>query len=162
MEDTVTTTHPTPDRIRISGAIAAVGLTGLAGFQLLLAAGVPWGRAAWGGAHDVLPPDRRVASGVAAGVWLGAALIVLGRAGYWGSAGLSGPLHQGTRVVVVLLLLGVVVNAASSSPWERFGWAPFALVLAALTGHVARGPREVSQVSRPLGRTSGPRAPGVP
>jgi hypothetical protein len=132
------------NRVRIAGAIAAAGLAGLAGFQLLLAAGAPLGRAAWGGSHDVLPPDLRTVSGVAAVAWLGAAFIVLGRAGYAGPSGRSRPFQQVTRGLVLLLLLGAVVNAASSSPWERFGWAPFALLLAALTAVVARAPSESS------------------
>lgn len=140
----MTTITPATKRVRIVGAAAAIGFAGLAGFQVLLAAGVPWGRAAWGGTQDVLTADLRTASAIAAGVWLAAALVALGRAGYWGTPGLSAPLRQASRVVVALLLLGAVVNLASSSPWERFGWAPFALVLAALTAVVARGPREAS------------------
>jgi hypothetical protein len=45
-------------------AIAAtVGFAGLAVFQLLLAAGVPWGEAAWGGSHEgTLPASLRIGS----------------------------------------------------------------------------------------------------
>jgi hypothetical protein len=31
------------------------------------------------------------------------------------------------------------MNLASSSPWERFGWAPFTFLLALVTLVVARG-----------------------
>jgi hypothetical protein len=34
------------------------------------------------------------------------------------------------------------MNAASSSPWERFGWAPFTLALSILCVLLARSGRE--------------------
>ena len=46
-----------------SSGIAAVLLSGMAGFQIALAAGAPWGAAAWGGASPgVLPRGLRVSS----------------------------------------------------------------------------------------------------
>ena len=45
----------------------------------------------------------------------------------------------GTWILVVVLAVGAVMNAASSSPWERYLWAPLALVLAVLCFFVARG-----------------------
>jgi len=53
----------------------------IAVFQLAIALGAPLGRAAWGGAHVRLPPNLRVASAVAAVIWMVAALLVLDRAG---------------------------------------------------------------------------------
>jgi hypothetical protein len=41
-------------------------------------------------------------------------------------------------VLVGVLVLGAVMNAASNSPWERFGWAPFTFTLAVLCAVVAR------------------------
>lgn len=100
---------------------ATAGLAVIAAFQVALAAGAPWGRAAWGGQHSGrLPARLRTASGVAAGVWALAATAVAMEIGWatWTMAG--------------LLALGTVMNLASSSPWERFGWAPFAAAVAAL------------------------------
>jgi hypothetical protein len=116
-------------------------MTLLATFQLLLALGVPWGRAAWGGGQEILPSELRVASGVATFVWIGAALLVLARAGYIGNAASSTSVRRATWLLVALLLFGGALNLASSSPWERFGWGPFALLLAVLVAVVARGPR---------------------
>jgi hypothetical protein len=118
--------------------VTALGLAINAAFQLALALGVPWGRAAYGGTSATLASELRVASGVATVVWLLAAAVVLGRAGYWGSARWSGFFPRGTWVVAVLLALGAVVNYASSSPWERFGWGPLALLLAILCVVLAR------------------------
>ena len=48
---------------------ATAGLAVVAAFQVALAAGAPWGRAAWGGQHQGrLPARLRIASAVAAGV----------------------------------------------------------------------------------------------
>ena len=131
---------------RVVGLVAAFGLAIIAAFQLALALGVPWGRAAYGGGSATLEPGLRVASGVATVVWLLAAAVVLGRAGYWGSARRSGFFPWGTWVVAVLLTLGAVVNFASSSPWERFGWGPLALLVAILCVVLARSRASVPSI----------------
>jgi hypothetical protein len=123
--------------LRSAGVLAALGLVSIALFQLALALGAPLGRAAWGGAYDVLPTSLRIASAAAVAIWLLAALVVLARA-----AMPNGPLPPavagwGTWIVAFLLLVGAIVNVASSSPWERYGWAPLALILAALCLFVA-------------------------
>jgi hypothetical protein len=40
--------------------------------------------------------------------------------------------------LTVLLAAGAVMNAASSSPWERFGMAPFIVAMTALSWRLAR------------------------
>lgn len=120
--------------------VAATGFGIVASFQLLLALGAPWGRAALGGANEgTLPPELRVVSSVSMAILLGAALLVLGRAGLWGSERFSGLYRVGSWALVVILPLGALMNLASSSPWERFGWAPFTALLAVATFVTARG-----------------------
>jgi hypothetical protein len=123
---------------------AAVGFVGIAAFQIALAAGAPLGHAAWGGSHaGQLPVRLRVGSGVAVAAWASAAVVVLGHAGVvatplpptllqWAAWGLFG-----------LLLVGALMNLASPSPWERYGWAPTTLILAGLCFLVARGGQAV-------------------
>jgi hypothetical protein len=123
---------------RAVAILAVVGLVIIAAFQVALALGAPWGRAAYGGTSETLAPELRMASGVAAIVWLLAAAVVLGRAGYWGLPGWYAVFRWGTWLVAGLLTIGALVNFASSSPWERFGWGPLALVLAVLTVLLAR------------------------
>lgn len=102
-------------------AAATAGLVVIAAFQVALAAGAPWGRAAWGGRHaGRLPGSLRAGSAIAAVVWALAAVAVAAR------------IEWATWVLVGLLALGTLMNLASSSPWERFGWAPFSATLAAL------------------------------
>ncbi len=120
--------------------VAATACLGIAGFQVLLAAGAPLGRAAWGGGAAELSGVQRVASGGAALVWAGAAVTLLAFVG-----DLAGGRHQGSRrlrrVVVGIAAvsgLGAVLNLASSSPWERGIWAPAACATALLAGYTAR------------------------
>lgn len=68
--------------VRALSIIAAAGFGLLAAFQLAIALGAPFGKASWGGSHAAaLPIELRVASGVAVGVYLFAALIILARGG---------------------------------------------------------------------------------
>jgi hypothetical protein len=119
---------------------AAIGFLVIAVFQAALALGAPLGRAAWGGATAVLPARLRISSAVAFVIWLLAPVIVLGRAGIEVVALPRDLLVWGTWALVVLSALGAVVNFASSSHWERFGWGPLAALLAVLSLVVASSP----------------------
>jgi hypothetical protein len=139
---------PTPStrRTRRLATAAAAGFGLVVAFQTALAAGAPLGAAAWSGAHDgQLPEELRVASSVSAVVWLLAALVVLAR----GGIGLRLPATVGlvgVRILVAVLALGAVMNVASSSPWERYGWAPFIVVLLVLCVLLARrGPQDTAR-----------------
>jgi len=127
---------PAPARAAVA---AAAGFIGLAGLELALAFGAPLGRAAMGGGHTVLPTGLRVVASVVAAFWPAAALVVLRRGGYRVAPIPFGVARAGTWVLVRLLGLGVVMNLASRSPWERYLQAPIAAVLAALCVGVARG-----------------------
>jgi hypothetical protein len=117
---------------------AAVGLLVIATFQVALALGAPLGRAAWGGTRTHLPTSLRIASGVAAVFWCLAAVVVLARGGLDAAPLPAVIARWGTWVLVALLPVGALMNVASTSPWERFLWAPLALVLAILCLVVAR------------------------
>jgi hypothetical protein len=146
---------------RPAAALAAVGLAGFAAFQICLAFGAPWGRAAWGGAEAELATGRRIASGLAAIVLIAGAFVVLARAGYWRPSVPAGVLRWGTLGLTVLLALSGLGNLASSSNWERFLNGPLALLLALACLVVALGSREPrgAPVRQPL---AGPRRPVVP
>lgn len=111
------------DAGRAGGAL----LAGVALFQLGLAAGAPWGAAAWGGGHPGrLPAELRAASAVS-GVLLGSVAV---------AAAAPGLLAVSTRTRVLrgaagYLALGTAVNAVSRSPVERV-WSPVSGVGAAL------------------------------
>jgi hypothetical protein len=125
--------------MRTLPVIATVGFVAIAVFQAALAFGAPLGRAAWGGTRAHLPPGLRVASGAAAVFWSLAATVVLARAGVGATFLPDVVARWGTWILIVVLGLGAVMNAASSSPWERYLWAPLALGLAVVCFFVARG-----------------------
>jgi hypothetical protein len=131
---------PQSDRVaRLAAVLAAIGFTSLAVFQAALAAGAPWGHAAWGGGDAHLSAGQRVASAVAAIIYIAAALIVLGRAEIILRARSNAALyHWGTWFLAVAMAIGAVPNFASQSRWENFVFGPLALVLAALCTVVAR------------------------
>jgi hypothetical protein len=119
--------------------LLATGLAAITAFQLCLAAGAPWGAAAWGGADPGrLSTELRVASAFAASFWLLAALTALARGGTAASPIPYAFSRRGTWALTSLLGLGAVMNAASQSPWERFGWAPVVLGLAVLSLQLSR------------------------
>jgi hypothetical protein len=119
--------------LRVAGVAAAFGFVGIGVFQAAIAAGAPLGRAAWGGAHIRLPQRLRVASAVAVMVWILAAFVALARAEFDASPIPFAVSRWAIWIFVVILPIGAVMNAASRSPWERFLWAPVALILALLS-----------------------------
>ncbi|MGA8709863.1 MAG: hypothetical protein WB786_01340 [Thermoplasmata archaeon] len=123
---------------RIAAVAAAVGFVVAAGYQVFLALGLEFGGAAWGGA--ALTPALRLASAVSGMLLVVAALIILGRAGYWGSRVPSGIFRWGTWVLVIGMILSAFANFASSTAGERYFLGPTALFLAILCLVVARGP----------------------
>jgi hypothetical protein len=139
------TTEPTTPAQRASrprtAVAAAAGFAGLAGFELALALGAPLGRAAMGGAHTYLPPGLRIASGALTIFWALAALLILRLGGYRVPVFSARVARGGTWALAVLLTLGVLMNLASSSDWERYLQAPIAAVMAALCFRMARSSR---------------------
>jgi hypothetical protein len=118
--------------VRGAAIAAAVGFLLLACFQVALALGVPWGRAAWGGAHERLPRGLRIASGLAAVFWILAAFVVLSRAGFeWSPVPIT-VVRWGTWVLVGLLGIGMLMNLASRSKLERSVQTPVAAILGVL------------------------------
>ncbi|RLK59073.1 hypothetical protein [Actinokineospora cianjurensis] len=122
-----------------STVVAAAMCAVVSAFQFALAAGAPFGRAAWGGTAAELSTGLRVASGVAVVLWAFAAVVLLRRGGLIAQLP-EQVARRGSWVVVALLAAGALMNAASSSPWERYGWAPFILVHLVLSIRVATSP----------------------
>jgi hypothetical protein len=118
---------------RKAALAATVGFAGLAVFQLLLAAGAPFGEAAWGGTTEgQLSTGFRVGSAMSLVVYAVAAALILRRTGFpirWVSLAVA---RIGSWVLVALLTLGALANFVSQSPWERFLLGPVTLVLAGL------------------------------
>lgn len=98
-------------------------------FQVALAAGVPWGHAAYGGANRELSTGLRITSVVAVGIWLFAILLVVRRSHGEGLFFLSS-----TAVGIICwvlagyLAIGTVMNGISRSKVERNIWTPVSLI----------------------------------
>jgi hypothetical protein len=125
---------------RKAALFAVFGFSVLFLFQVLLAAGVPLGKAAFGGASAALSPQLRAASALSAFLILGAIWTVLARSGRVASG------RRGRAIAcwliwgfAALFSLSAFANFASSSPWERYGWGPFAVGLVACCVIVAMG-----------------------
>lgn len=133
-----TTSAPRHRAARRCSLGAAVLLGGLAAFEVALAAGAPWGEAAFGGGEAKLDAPLRVAAVASALLDTGIALVLLRRGGHrvWA------PLRQrwlpsAAWVLTGYFALGTLLNAASRSPIERTLMVPTALSLAVLSACVA-------------------------
>lgn len=119
--------------------VLATGLLIVVAFQAALTLGAPFGPAAMGGKYPGRLPDAvRLVTGTASVVWFLAFLVVLARGG---RALIAVPETVGrvsTWLLVGLLGLGSSMNFASSSPWERWGWGPYILVMFGLCLILAR------------------------
>lgn len=153
MTASTATPTPTPDPLhlradrtaRAASMVAATVSGVLVAFEVALAAGAPWGAAAWGGTHDgVLPTGLRVASAAGAAVWSGAALVALRQGGWRTPAPLPARrLRLATGLLAGYAGVGTLMNLVSRSDVERALWTPTALVLAvslAVTAARGRGP----------------------
>jgi hypothetical protein len=133
-----TTSVRRPRAARGCSLAAAALFVSLAAFEIALAAGAPWGKAAWGGGEANLNQGLRIASVVSAAVDVGFALVVARRGGHR----LWAPLPQRWLPAAVWILaaysaLGTLLNAASRSPIERALMVPTSLSLAVLCACVA-------------------------
>jgi hypothetical protein len=99
---------------------AAIVLGLLVVFQLLLAAGLPLGRAAWRGKYRVLPSGLRWASLAAAGVLGLAAWVVLARAAVVAPGPEPIAILASTWVFAGFFFLNAIGNVTSKSRVERY------------------------------------------
>jgi hypothetical protein len=122
---------------RISAIVYGVVTVGVVAFQIAMAAGLPWGAYAMGGAYPgAFPPALRVAALVQAALLALCALVVLARAGValtsWASAS-----RTAIWFVVALSAISFVLNTITPSGSERAIWAPVATVMLASSMVVA-------------------------
>ena len=134
---------------RRAAIVAAVLYVLIAAFQLALALGAPWGRAAFGGAVEQPGPELRVSSVIAVIVWSAAALIILKRTGHAVWAPLPAKaLPAAVWVLLALSVVSVLLNAITPSALERAIWLPFSIVLTAAIAAVAVSSRRAERAAR--------------
>lgn len=116
-------------RLEKAAGIIAASLTFLlAGFQLLLALGVPWGEFAWGGFYKKLPKSLRIGS------FVSFVLLIVGVLSVLSATDLINLMSKTLYVVIVplltLLFLGSVAgNFNSSSKKEKMVMIPVSIIL---------------------------------
>jgi hypothetical protein len=112
-----------------AAVIASVGVAGLAVFQFLLALGLPYGHAAFGGANSVLPAKLRLASALSSIIFLLAFYVVLARGDAVGGEERYALVTIGIWAFAALFAVSALANVASHSRWERYLMAPIGVVL---------------------------------
>jgi hypothetical protein len=125
--------------VRIAAVVFALAAAGVAGFQVALALGAPWGRYAMGGGMPGrFPTPLRIASAFQALVVALLAVVVLS-AGRVADPGLVDALPALAWIPVAFSVVAVVLNAITRSAGERRLWLPVALVLLLSSVIVALG-----------------------
>jgi len=126
----------------VSGAAvtAAALLTGIAGYQLAVAAGAPLGEHVWGGRYDaVLPPKMRAASGASAVVLLGVAVVALVATGTLRLPFLERRVaRRVTAVLVAYFALNTAGNLTSESMVEKVVMGSVTTMLTVFLVRIAR------------------------
>ena len=118
---------------RIAAIVFAVVTLGVVAFQLALAAGVPWGEYAMGGAFPgQYPPELRIGAILQAILLAGFASVVLARAELI-------QVRWLIWVVVALFAIFLVLNLITPSAGERALWVPVILLLLICSLIVALG-----------------------
>jgi len=123
----------------LAAVVAAALFMSMVVFQAALALGAPVGANVLGGRYPgSLPVRIRVFSGIAAVVLVGAALVILARAGLmaWPSDG-AGMLAPASWAIAGFLVLNTLGNLTSRSRLERTVLAATTAVLAVLCAYVA-------------------------
>lgn len=116
----------------ITTTLLVILLSGLITFQILLAAGLPFGKAAWGGQHaGVLPRKLRISSAISAVFLLFVMSVVVS---FTSDISLyARPFEEFFLWFMALYFgFGVIMNAISRSKIERI-WSPYSAILCALT-----------------------------
>ena len=126
------------NKVRLAAlAYAIVSLVVIA-FQIALAAGMPWGAYAMGGAFPgQFPPELRVAAVIQAVILALLTMVVLARASV-ALPGWSRPSRWLIWVVVGFSALSLVLNLITPSAGERALWAPVAFIMLISSVMVAR------------------------
>ena len=101
-------------------------------FQFLIVLGLPLGHLAYGGQHDheKLPKNLRIMSMVAIGIYIFASIIILERVGLIIFFNIPLVSIIATWILAIYFTLGVLMNMASKSNWEKRIMTPIALIIA--------------------------------
>lgn len=97
-------------------------------FQILLAAGLPYGRFAYGGKHETLPKNMRIMSVIAVGIYIFASISVLAEAGLILMSDFV-VFETAVWILAIFLAFNTLANMGSKSKSEKLVMTPISLVL---------------------------------
>jgi hypothetical protein len=117
------------DLNRTLGIAGSFVLAVLAGLQLMLSLGFPFGDYAWGGYHKVLPVHLRIGSFVSFLLLSIALLVLLHQIEWIDIQFLNLPFSELNIFFTVLFLLSSLANINSESKKERMAMTPLAGIL---------------------------------
>jgi len=103
-------------------------------FQLALILGAPLGQAAWGGRYTVLPTFLRVSSMWSIGIYIFIFWVLRKRL----TAPVSPFARRATIIIAIYFSIGVLLNFASPSIWEKSIMTPVAALLAYSVWRISR------------------------
>jgi len=115
--------------IQIILLIAAVLTGALALFQLLLAAGLPLGRFAWGGQNIRLPKQLRIFSSISSILLVYASIVVLERSEIINIIDNKAIIAISSGIFVFIFGLSTLGNLTSKSKSEKKVMTPIAIYL---------------------------------
>ncbi len=101
----------------------------LAIFQLLIAAGKPYGEYAWGGQHKILPKSLRIGSILSIGIYTLFSIILIDASSLMNLLPEGIIKTYGIWFLIVYLAIGVFLNSISRSKKERNTMTLIAIVL---------------------------------
>jgi hypothetical protein len=132
---------PHSDRIpevTIAAVLAVLLLAVISAFQIALAVGAPFGKAAWGGKHEgALPKRLRIASGIAGFFIYPVIIVVILIASDLIDVDIMREARDRLMWAFAgLFALGAIANLVSRSSVERY-WAVVSLALAVCCGIIA-------------------------
>ena len=117
---------------QVAAVVATIGFFGLMCFQILLALGFPFGKAAWGGKYTILPNGFRIASLFSAVIYVFVSIIVLERAIVFTVINSSTVVTYGVWIFTAFLGLNTISNFISRSKLEKLIMTPVSFTLGLL------------------------------
>ena len=114
---------------QIAAVIATIGLFGLMCFQILLALGFPFGKAAWGGKYKILPAGLRIAILFSAVILVFVSIIVMEKAEVFSVFNSPSVVTYGVWIFTAFLGLNTISNFISRSKLEKRIMTPITLTL---------------------------------
>lgn len=117
--DTIAELKLNKSMIDLLAIILVILLIGLGVLHGGLVLGRPWGEAAWGGRHDVLPYYYRIASLVMLPILFVAAILILARACLIEVQAIEPTEVTSTWLLVIFLGINTVAHLSSANKVER-------------------------------------------